>query len=287
LVTIDDEFLDREYNPRSQIPEFASFFSRWKMTAIEARKSLDAQLDVSFGSSPHQTLDYFPASSRHAPLMIFIHGGYWRALDKADFSWVAPPYINAGISIAVLNYGLVPGTPIGKIVEQIRDACVWAYRNCETLDVDPNRIFCSGHSAGGHLTAMMLATDWPAVQQGLPTRLLAGAITVSGLFDLEPLTRAEFLRRDLALDSKGARGLSPYYLALHNDTPLLRAVGALESNEFHRQSALIEEQWPTVCDRPLIDVPGCNHFSVCDALAIPGNILFETICSTVLRSSIS
>jgi arylformamidase len=281
-MTSDAETLDREYNPRRQVPEFASYFSRWKIMALEARKSLDGQLDISFGSSPHETLDYFPAASRHAPLMVFLHGGYWRSFDKGDFSWIAPPYIKAGIAVAVLNYGLAPGTPLGEIVEQIRHACIWTYRSGETLGVDPGRIFCAGHSAGGHLTAMMMATDWPAVKQDLPTRLLAGAITVSGLFDLEPLTRAEFLRHDLALDGNGARELSPCYLPLHNDTSLLRAVGELESLEFHRQSALLGERWPAACQRPLIDVPGCNHLSVCDALAMPGNILFETICTTVL-----
>jgi arylformamidase len=274
--------LDQEYNPRSQVPEFASYFSRWRIMAMDARASLDGQLDMSFGSSPHETLDFFPAASRRAPLMMFIHGGYWRSFDKGDFSWIATPYIKAGISVAVLNYGLAPDTPLPQIVEQIRHACIWTYKNCETLGIDPSRMFCAGHSAGGHLTAMMLATDWPAVQHGLPTRLLAGAITVSGLFDLEPLTRAEFLRRDLALDANGARLMSPCYLRLYNDTSLLRALGELESLEFHRQSILVAERWPAICGRPLIDVPGCNHLSVCDALALPGNILFETVCATVL-----
>jgi arylformamidase len=279
------DFYDREYNPRSQIPEFGTYFARWKAQAFEVRKTQRGQLNVSFGPSPHELLDYFPATVPDAPILLFIHGGYWRAMDKADFSWVAPPFVAAGIATAVLNYGLLPATPLREIVAQINHACVWIHDNCEALHVDPHRIFCAGHSAGGHLTAMLLATEWPAVRPDIPKRLLAGAFTVSGLFDLEPLTRAEFLKHDLALDQEEARAFSPCYLPLHNHAPLLRAVGALESREFHRQSALIATRWPSVCEHPLIDVPGCNHLSVCDAIATPGSVLFETIRVAVLNSS--
>jgi arylformamidase len=270
-----NEFLDREYNPRVQISNFADFFARWKSQALMSRESLEGRLDLAYGAGPAETLDHFPAAQASSPLLIFIHGGYWRALDKSDFSWVAPPYVAAGISVAVLNYALAPRTPVPEIVRQVRRACAWIYGNAADLGCDPRRIFCSGHSAGGHLTAMMLATDWPALGASLPKRLLAGALTVSGVFDLQPLTHAEFLRKDLNMDENAAREISPAFLALKNDVLLLRAVGALESGEFHRQSELIAAHWPGACMTDLIDVPGCNHFSVCDALATPGSVLFE------------
>jgi arylformamidase len=269
-----NEFLDREYNPRVQIPEFADYFARWKSAALQTRESLRAQLNLTYGTAAAETLDYFPAAPG-SPLLIFIHGGYWRALDKADFSWVAPAYVAAGISVAVLNYGLAPGTPVPEIVQQMRRACAWLHGNAAALEFDQERIYCCGHSAGGHLTAMMLATDWRAFRDSLPRRLLAGTLTISGVFDLQPLTQAEFVRRDLNLDENAARNISPAFLALQNDAPLLRAVGALESAEFHRQSDLIAAHWPSVCLTELIDVPACNHLSVCDALATPGNVLFE------------
>jgi arylformamidase len=284
-VITTTELLDKEYNPRVQIPEFANYFLRWKTESQKARESLHAHLNVPYGVSAAESLDFFPASVRRAPLLIFIHGGYWRALDKADFSYVAPAYVAAGIAVAVLNYGLAPGTSISNIVGQIRRACRWAYNSWEIMDVDPRRIFCAGHSAGGHLTAMMMATNWPAIHHALPRRLLAGAFTVSGLFDLEPLTRAEFLRSDLALDATSARAISPCYLPLQNYAPLLRAVGALESREFHRQSELIAERWPVVCKSPLIDVLGCHHLSICDALAARGDVLFETMCAMILSTN--
>jgi arylformamidase len=292
-MSLDDDFLEREYNPRATIANFAALFAQWQARAQRARDSMPARLDLAYGAAAAEKLDYFPAATATAtataaagagagagaPLLVFIHGGYWRALDKADFSWIAPPYAAAGIAVAVLNYGLAPKTPLGEIVAQVRRAIAWIHAHAGELGADPARIFCSGHSAGGHLTAMLLATDWSAVSPALPRQPLAGALAISGLFDLEPLTRAEFLRQDLALDSSGARALSPAYLELKSPAPLLRAVGALESGEFHRQSALIAQRWPAVCGTPLLDVPGCNHLTVCDALASPGNPLFETVRS--------
>jgi len=280
---LDNEFLDREYNPRVQILNFGDFFARWKAQALKTRESLEGRLNLAYGTASAETLDFFPAARANSPLLIFIHGGYWRALDKADFSWVAPPYVAAGISVAVLNYALAPRTPVPEIVRQVRRACAWIYGNAAELKCDPNRIYCSGHSAGGHLTAMMLATDWPALSASLPQRLLAGALTVSGVFDLQPLTHSEFLRKDLNLDENAAREISPAFLGLHNDVPLLRAVGALESGEFHRQSEMLAAHWPGACTTGLIDVPGCDHFSVCDALATPNNVLFERTREAVLR----
>jgi arylformamidase len=279
------DFLDRQYNPRVQISGYADFFTRWKQDALMTRESLQASLDLPYGAAQAETLDFFPSSKPAAPLLIFIHGGYWRVLDKADFSWIAPPYVAAGISVAILNYGLLPKTPMIEIVNQMRRACAWAYGNAANLGIDRNRIFCTGHSAGGHLTGMMLATDWPAFSSELPRRLLAGALTVSGVFDLAPLTHAEFLRKDLGLDEAAARAVSPAFLPLQNHAPLLTAVGALESDEFHRQSRLIAAHWPSVVPAGLLDVPGCNHLSVCDAMATPGNVLFETLRRTIERGS--
>jgi arylformamidase len=284
-VQADIDFLDSEYNPRTRVPQFAEFFSRWKQSARAARESLRGRLDLRYGPAPAERLDFFPAAGAASPLLIFVHGGYWRALDKDDFSWIAPPYVADGISVAVVNYGLAPATALRTIVEQVRRACGWLHLNSRALNVDFSRVVCSGHSAGGHLTAMMIATDWPGVWATFPQRLLSGAVTLSGLFDLEPLTRAEFLRHDLNLDPVLARALSPAFLPWRNEVPVLRAVGAAESDEFHRQSALLAEHWPQACERPLIDVPDCNHFSICDAFATPGSVLFAATRSLFAKAA--
>jgi arylformamidase len=270
--------LDRQYNPRVGVSDIGGLFSRWQQNAREAREQLPCRLDLRYGPATAETLDLFQAPGPNSPLLIFIHGGYWRALDKADFSWIAPAYVAAGYSVAVLNYGLAPATALPDIVEQMRRACIWLYRNARDLEVDPLRIVCSGHSAGGHLTAMMLATDWTQIAADLPLRLLAGAVTVSGLFDLAPVAKAPFVRDDLQLDDALVRQLSPTLLPLHNEVRLLVAVGALETAEFQHQSQLITGHWPRACRDPVLTLPGCNHYTVCDALATQGSPLFQAVC---------
>jgi arylformamidase len=283
-VNPDNDFLELEYNPRATIANGLVLFSQWKVRAGEARESCNPRIDLAYGDTPAEKLDFFAAPDAGragSPVLVFIHGGYWRALDKADFSWVAPPYVAAGISVAIVNYGLAPKTPIAQIVEQVRRAIASIHERADELGADHGRIHCSGHSAGGHLTAMMLATDWSSVAPGLPASPLAGALTISGVFDVEPLTRAEFLRHDIGLDAAGARALSPAFLPLLSPVPLIRAVGALETAEFHRQQHLIEAHWPSVCSSALLDVPDRNHFTVCEAFATPGNMLFEAMCAAI------
>ena len=282
-----NDFLEREYNPRATIPNGLALFAQWQLRAGAAREARNPRLDLAYGDSPAEKLDYFAApdaGGAGSPVLVFIHGGYWRALDKADFSWVAPPYLAAGISVAVLNYGLAPKTAMPEIVAQVRRAIAWIHESADELGADNGRIFCSGHSAGGHLTAMMLATDWSTVAPGLPSSPLAGALTISGVFDVEPLTHAEFLRHDIGLDADAARALSPAFLPLQSPVPLIRAVGALETAEFHRQQELIEAHWPSVCSAALLDVPECNHFTVCEAFAAPGNMLFEGMRAAIQRT---
>jgi arylformamidase len=279
-VSVDP--LDRDYNPRIGVPDVAGLFARWQQRAADSRAQLQCRLDLRYGPAAAETLDFFPARESNRPLLIFVHGGYWRALDKKDFSWIAPAYVASGFSVAVPNYGLVPATPMLEIVAQIRRACAWIYTNAGELRIDATRIVCSGHSAGGHLSAMMLATNWPAGAAALPRRLLSGAVSVSGLFDLAPLAQTPFLRDDLRLDNRLVRQLSPVHQELHNDVPLVRAVGALETSAFHRQSELIAEHWPLACRSALIELPECNHFSACDALATPGSAVFMAACTLLL-----
>ncbi len=283
---LDNQYLDSQYSPRASIADFADYFSHWKKAAFEARNSLQGKLNLSYGESSSETLDFFPAQGTRTPLLIFVHGGYWRASDKNDCSWIAPPYVAAGTSVAIINHGLLPSTQLAEIVNQTRRACVWLYRHAAELSVNVDRLICSGHSAGGHLTAMMLATDWPAIAADLPRRLLAAGLTISGLFDLTPLTRAPFLCQDLQLNEDRARELSPAFLPLNNEAPLIRAVGALETDEFHRQSRLMERHWPDACTQPLIEVPGTHHLSVCNELARVDGPLWAAI-QAVARSPVT
>ena len=148
-MTIDP--LDRDYNPRVGVPDIADLFARWQQRASDARTQLPYRPDLRYGPAPAEALDFFPARESNGPLLIFVHGGYWRALDKQDFSWIAPAYVAAGFSVAIPNYGLAPATPLSEIVAQVRRACAWLYTHARELRIDATRIVCSGHSAGGHL----------------------------------------------------------------------------------------------------------------------------------------
>ncbi len=268
------EFCDREYNARAMIPDHPAIFARWARVAQDVRAHAHARLDLAYGSSPKQSLDVFPAAHADAPLFVFVHGGYWRSLDKSDFSWIAPPFVERGVAVAMLNYDLLPAVSVHTIVLQVLRALEWLWRESETLGFDPSRIVVGGHSAGGHLAAMSACALWPQWDPDLPADLVAGVVSVSGLYDLEPLRHTTFLGPDLALDEAGAFRASPAWMTPATGAPVVTAAGGLESESFKAQSALLAQRWPrnVVADLPM---PGRNHLTVVDALAEPGNPLFE------------
>jgi len=270
------EQLDREYNARAAIPDHQQIFDRWRAESRAARKELRHQPDLFFGTSAAESLDLFQAESANAPLLVFIHGGYWRALDKQDFSFLASAFVGEGVAVAIPNYGLAPATSIKEMILQLLRAFSWLYRNLPRFDIDRRRIVVAGHSAGAHLAAMMLAADWPSLSRDLPADLLSGAVCISGLYDLRPLAHAPFLRDDLNLDEEQARFLSPCRYRPRFSTPLITAVGSDESAEFKRQTRLIAEAWPHCFDRK-IPLNGRHHLAAVEALGKPEHALFQAV----------
>jgi len=266
------EFCEREYNNLARIPDHPTYTARWAADGALARRTQGAQLGLPYGEAPAETLDYFPSRKPGAPLLVFIHGGYWRALNKSDFSWIAPAYVARGAAVAIVDYGLAPATPIEEIVRQMLRAHAWLYRHAAELGFDARRIVTSGHSAGGQLTAMMLAARWQAWSAGLPPDLVSGGLALSGLYDLEPVAKAPFLA-NLELTPARVDALSPAYFVPERRTPLIAAVGASETDEFRRQNRLIAACWPRNVKRTL-EVPDCHHLDICDRLADPGQALF-------------
>jgi arylformamidase len=269
----DPAFLAREYNNRELFPDHPRHFARWQETSARARATMTCHLDVAYGPSPGETLDLFPARKGDGSVLLFIHGGYWRSLDKKDFSYLAPALVDAGISLVSVNYDLCPKVTIERIVQQMLAASAWLYRNAERYGMDEDRLFVCGHSAGGHLAAMMLAALWPVVDDSLPRDLYKGALAISGVYDLQPLTQVDWLNGDLRLDEASAFKLSPAYLPPATRAPLYLTVGGLESSEFKRQSALLAQRWKPVLGGE-VAMPGRDHFTVVDGLADPANALF-------------
>ena len=272
------DFCEREYNNRLRVPECQQIFSRWAETGKQFRDlhqhDRGTQLHCAYGEAEDSQLDYFSCGVPGAPLFGFIHGGYWRSLDKHDFSWVAGPFLTAHIDVAVINYALCPKVSIEDIVRQLHHGCAWLYRNADSLGFDRQSITVGGHSAGAHLAAMMLCADWTKLGPDLPSNLTTSALLVSGLYDLEPLLSAPFVQGDLKLDMTSVARLSAAYLPPHPDSSVITAVGGLESDEFKRQNQLIEQHWPShfLEDIPM---PETDHFTVVDALIDPAHPLTQ------------
>jgi arylformamidase len=270
----DPAWLDVQYNNRARIPEHPQIFARWAESSALARSKLQGKLDIRYGNEPGETLDVFPAARPGAPVLVFIHGGYWRSLDKADHSFIAPAFVEAGATVVVPNYALCPAVTIETIALQMTHALAWVWRNPGVHTGDPTRIAVAGHSAGGHLAAMMLSCRWKEVGDDLPPRLVAGALSISGLYDLEPLRNTPFLQSDLKLTPQAVKRLSPAFFPRPRGT-LYTVAGLKESDEFLRQNQLIRDQWgPTsvpVCET----VPGRNHLDVLHDLADPQGRLHD------------
>ncbi|WP_019141506.1 alpha/beta hydrolase [Noviherbaspirillum massiliense] len=276
------EYYDRQFNVRAHVRDHAYVYTRWMKESARVRRMHAAILDVAFGEASGERLDFFPANRGGGPLLVFIHGGWWRSLDKSDFSFIAPAYTQVGFNVAVTNYTLAPAASVAEITRQQLRAIAWLYRNADQYDFDPNRIVVCGHSAGAHLTAMMLAAIWPEWGKDLPPDLVKGAILLSGVYDLEPVQRSDFLNADLKLGPEEVGLLSPARLPHAGKTPFITAVGGLESDEFKRQNMLIGEAWKAnhAGDIPL---PEANHLTICDAFATPGHPLHQAGAKLVSR----
>jgi arylformamidase len=268
---------EAEYNNRARVPDHPEIFARWAREAedyrAEAMKERRAELGLQYGDTPRQTIDLFsPKGAAEAPLALFIHGGYWRSLDPSLFSHAARGANAHGIAVAVAGYDLCPEVTIAEIIDQIRHACLFLWLRTG------RRMMVYGHSAGGHLAAAMLATDWHGQYPKTPGDLVPAAYSISGLFDLTPLLQVS-MAADLRLDEPSARAASPLFWPPPAAGRVFDAVaGALESGEFLRQSRVIAEAWGKAGVKTRYEESaGTNHFTVVDALRDPASAMAARI----------
>ena len=262
--------LDLQYNPRLTV-DFKKYADRWARDSAAIRSSASSSLDVRYGESVDEELDIYLAQGSNRPIHIFFHGGYWRSMNKSDFAFIAPGFRKPDTVCVVVNYTLCPAVTIGEIVRQCEAATAWVWRNAEQIGGDKNRISISGHSAGGHITAMLMATDWAALK--CPPDVVKKAVAISGLYDLEPL-RLSFLNEFIHLTAESALIYSPINAVPVSKVPMLFTLGSDESFEFHRQTEHYSSLWKSVGNTSeQFAATGLNHYSVMDEAYNP-----ETDC---------
>jgi len=259
---------ESEYNNRAKVPEHGAIMAGWKQDAAAFRVAHGhSEIALKYGPSERQALDIFWPGSGDAPLAMFIHGGYWQALDKDWFSHLATGFLAHGIALALPSYDLCPQVSLELLTEQVRKAAAFLIKR------HGRNVYATGHSAGGHLTAMLMATDFSA--RGLPGKVHSG-YAISGLFDLEPLVETS-INTALLLDVARARALSPLHLPAPDGT-LHAFVGALEGEEYTSQSRRIAEAWHGTWGL----IPGANHFTAIAPLTAPDSDVMKTIAAAVL-----
>ena len=272
----DRKALDAEYNNRAKVKDAMEWMARYGAESARVRAELPMRFDVPYGPHHAERLDvFFPtaAAGSAAPVHVFVHGGYWHRLDKADFSFVARAFPDA--VTVVVNYALVPSVDLDELVRQVRASVAWVHANARSFGADPARITVSGHSAGGHLVAMLLATEWS--QLGAPADVLKAGCGISGLYDLEPI-RLCYLNDVLQLSAESARRLSPVHLERAGAAPLVVVVGADEGAEYHRQTNDLATAWGRRgAPIEVVDAVGHDHFSIVAELERPGTALARTI----------
>jgi arylformamidase len=252
--------IDAQYNPSLPLADQTAPGRHYVEKAALARAQLRCVLDVPFGPTLAETLDIFPADVPNAPVFVFIHGGYWRALSSKEFSGVALGLQPLGITTVVINYALCPFVSIDEITRQARAAVAWTLRHIGQYGGDPTRVAVGGHSAGGHLAAMCLQTRW-AEDYGLVQDPLAGAVLVSGLYDLEPL-RYSYLQPQIQLDDGIIRRNSPAFSVRPCKTPVWITWGGAETPEFARQAHTLHQAWVAAGNQACLEEqPGADHFS--------------------------
>lgn len=262
----DQEALDRQYNLRLHTPDFANYFERWDLLSRQTEKNYPVFKDIPYAALPLEQSDIYPSSQAHSKTLVFIHGGYWHLLDKSSFHFIAEVFPADNITTVLLNYPLAPACSMDQIVLSCRKAIAWLYQNIAYYNGDPDQIYLAGHSAGGHLAAMLMTTDWPRFNSLVPENTIKGVCALSGLFNLTPVHLC-YINQIVNMNDEAAARNSPVNLQPMNDCPLILAVGATETAEFIEQSTELALCWNQKnCNVLLAQIPGSNHYSILDTI---------------------
>jgi arylformamidase len=265
---IDRPTLDAAYNNTAAVGQARRdvYVADWAKRSEVIRRTPGARLDLAYGPGARHRLDVFPAGRAAAPTLVYIHGGYWQMNDKEPYAFLGEGVRGAGFNLALVEYTLAPAARMDTIVSEVRNAVAWVIEHAKEIDGDPSRVFVSGHSAGGHLTAMAM-TD----------ARVAGGVAISGLYDLEPI-RLCYLNEKLGLDAADAERNSPIRHLPASASPLVVTVGLAELPELVRQSQEYATAWTRRGLRGrYLPLAGHEHFSILEELARPGGAIIGAL----------
>ncbi|HET6160523.1 MAG TPA: alpha/beta hydrolase [Dongiaceae bacterium] len=260
-----DQDLSRQMMPRIAVPNHEHWLAGDLALSGALKERISLIRDQRYGDGPRQVADLFPAARPGAPIVLFFHGGYWRALSKDHLGFVAGPLVQAGAACVVPGYDLCPSVSLRTVVTQAKQALLWTRQQAARLNGDPDRIYVAGNSAGAHIAAMMMAEDWTS--HGLTRSPIAGAILVTGVYDLRAILRIQ-VNEEVRLAAEDVPALSPQFLPLHCRVPTIVAVGAAEPPLWIEQSRRFAAKLSAAgADVRLMEIPGLHHFSITQSLS--------------------
>lgn len=276
--TYDQEALDAAYNNRARFPDTDDCKNAQSVASDEAKAAHENKLDVRFGNGESDLLDiYFGEGTGPRPIHVFFHGGYWKSNTKRDFGFVARPFVPHGITTVVVEYPLIPTVRMDGLIDRCRASIDWVWRNSESFGGNRDNITVSGHSAGGHITQMMMQTDWPSHGNGLPDDLIKAGCSISGVSDLEPV-RLSLQNAELQFPEDEAREFSTLFMDPIHKGPLLAVCGEMEGEEFCRQTTALAEAWSSKgMDVECWVMDGKHHFTTINEYLDPNSNLSRKV----------
>ena len=276
-----DEKLEKNYVIGKLRHDLAELMQSWAERSASYRNAADAVLDQPYGDDPREKIDIFHCGAEDAPLLIYVHGGYWQRGDKSIYSFIAKSFVEQAVDVAIVGYPLCPQVSLTGLVDTVRKAIVFLFNNAGSLKIDRDRFNICGNSAGGHLVAMMMATHWFEIDSSLPNDLIKFGAPISGLYDLEPL-RYTTLNDAVRLDAEEAKNNSPLLLKPVSNAPILAAVGEAETGVFFTQMDGLIQSWQSkecVIEQHVED--NADHFDVIECLGDSASELFQNILKRI------
>ena len=274
----DKESLDQQYNNRLNAPDHEIHLKRWESLSREVEKKYSVIKDIKYGKDSHEKLTIFPSQQPNAKTLVFIHGGYWYKHVASDFYLIAEAFRLYGFTTVLIDYPLMPEYSMNQLVDSCRKAISWVNQNITQYNGNPDQVYVAGHSAGGHLATMMMATNWTQFNPNLTDDVIKGVCAISGLYNLVPIQLCN-VNEILKMDKESALLNSPVRLLPKTLCPLVLAVGAEETAEYLSQSRQLSDRW-TKQDSSieLIEIAGLNHFSILETMLKPSSTLHQAMC---------